>query len=86
MTVDSGLAALLGKRDVWLTEVETGMTQYLTAEERTQIEELIRSFDNHGCANGLDIKAQAALRRLLHVLHEAEQAIEKYEEAKAAQS
>ena len=70
---------MLGKRDVWFPEVETGMTQYLTAEERTQIEELIRSFDNHGCATGLDIKAQAALRRLLHVLHEAEQAIEKYE-------
>ncbi len=55
------------------------MTQYLTAEERTEIEELISSFDNHGCANGLDIRAQAALRRLLHVLQEAEQAIEKYE-------
>ncbi len=55
------------------------MTQYLTVEERTQIEELITSFDNHGCANGLDIRAQAALRRLLHVLHEAEQTIEKYE-------
>ncbi len=53
------------------------MTQYLTAEERTQIEELIGSFDNHGCANGLDTRAQAALRRLLQVLHEAEQAIEK---------
>ncbi len=62
------------------------MTEYLTAEERTQIEDLIRSFDNHGCANGLDIKAQAALRRLLHVLHEAEQAIEKYEGGKAAQT
>ncbi len=70
---------LFGKCDGWLPEVETGMTQYLTSEERTQIEELIRSFDNHGCATGLDIKAQAALRRLLHVLHEAEQAIEKYE-------
>ncbi len=55
------------------------MTQYLTAEERTQIEELITSFDNHGCATGLDIKAQAALRRLLDVLNEAEQVIEKYE-------
>ena len=71
-----------GKRGVWFPEVETGMTQYLTADERTQIEELIRSFDNHGCATGLDIKAQAALRRLLHVLYEAEQAIEKYEKGR----
>ena len=55
------------------------MTQYLTAEERTDIEDLIRSFDNHGCANGFDIRAQVALRRLLSVLYEAEGVIERYE-------
>ena len=57
------------------------MTQYLTAEERTDIEDLIRSFDNHGCGNGFDIRAQVALRRLLNVLEEAEQVIERYEAA-----
>ena len=55
------------------------MTQYLTVEERTDVEDLIRSFDNHGCGNGFDIRAQVALRRLLDVLDEAEQVIEKYE-------
>ncbi len=55
------------------------MTQYLTIEERSDIEDLIRSFDNHGCGNGFDIRAQIALRRLLDIVQEAEQVIEKYE-------
>ena len=47
----------------------------LTHEERTDIEDLISSFDNHGCGMGLDIKAQIALRRLLDVLDQAEETI-----------
>ncbi len=47
--------------------------KYLTEDERAQIEALILSFDNHGCGLGLDIQAQAALRRLLGALDEAEQ-------------
>ncbi len=54
-------------------------TRRLTGGERGQIEELIRAFDNHGCSTGLDLKAQAALRRLLDALQEAEQTIEGYE-------
>ena len=52
--------------------------QNLTVEERTQIEGLIRAFDNHGCGIGLDVQAQAALRRLLSALDDAEQTAEKY--------
>ena len=55
------------------------MTQYLTVEERSDIEDLIGSFDNHGCSNGFDIRAQVALGRLLSILDEAEQVIETYE-------
>ena len=55
------------------------MAQRLTIEEKTQIEELIRSFNNHGCSIGLDIKAQAALRRLLDALKEAEMTIDGFE-------
>lgn len=44
----------------------------LTAQERAQFEALILSFDNHGCSLGLDIQAQAALRRLLAALDDAE--------------
>ena len=47
----------------------------LTHEERTDIEPIISSFDNHGCGMGLDIKAQIALRRLLDVLDQAEETI-----------
>ncbi len=54
-------------------------TYNLTADERDHIEALIRSFDNHGCGFGLDIQAQAALRLLLDRLHNANQAIEKFE-------
>ena len=50
----------------------------LTMAERTQIEALIRAFDDHGCGLGLDIQAQAALRRLLEALQEAEQAADRY--------
>ena len=56
------------------------MTPEMSPEENEQIENLIRSFDNHGCATGLDIKAQAALRRLLDALQEAEQTIQKYQQ------
>ncbi len=56
------------------------MTPALSGEEKVQIEELIRSFDNHGCATGLDIKAQSALRRLLDALQEAEQTIRRYQQ------
>ena len=54
----------------------------LTQEERSEIEELIKNFDNHGCGFGYDIQAQEALRRLLDILDEAEQVIEKYEAAR----
>ncbi len=57
------------------------MTPALSPEETAQIEELIRSFDNHGCATGLDMKAQAALRRLLDALQEAEQTIQQHEQS-----
>ncbi len=50
----------------------------LTQKERTEIEELISSFDDHGCGLGLDIKAQAALRRLLSALDDAEHAVNRY--------
>ena len=53
----------------------------LTQEERTEIEELIKNFDKHGCGFGYDIQAQDALRRLLDALDEAEQVIEMYEAA-----
>ena len=53
----------------------------LTQEERSEIEELIKNFDNHGCGFGYDLQAQEALRRLLDILDEAEQVIEKYESA-----
>lgn len=53
----------------------------LTQEERSEIEELIKNFDNHGCGFGYDIQAQDALRRLLDALDEAEQVIEMYEAA-----
>ena len=46
------------------------------AEERTQIEKLIRDFDGHGCGMGLDLLAQRALRRLLAIIDEAEKMIE----------
>ena len=48
----------------------------LTDEERTQIEALIRAFDDHGCSQGLDLRAQIALRHLLVALDEAENVIE----------
>ncbi|MCH7800817.1 MAG: hypothetical protein IIC24_04640 [Chloroflexi bacterium] len=44
----------------------------LPTEEREQIEELIKSFDDHGCGFGLDIQAQIALRRLLEIIDNAE--------------
>jgi hypothetical protein len=47
----------------------------LTARERSKIEALIRSFDDHGCGIGLDLQAQVALRRLLDVLDEAEKTV-----------
>ncbi len=53
----------------------------LTQEERSEIEELIKNFDNHGCGFGYDLQAQEALRRLLDALEDAEQVIEKYEAA-----
>ena len=54
----------------------------LTREERSDIEELIKNFDNHGCGFGYDLQAQEALRLLLNALDEAEQVIEKYEAAR----
>lgn len=54
------------------------MSQRLTEAERTQIEVLIQAFNNHGCSLGLDLQAQAALRRLLDALEEAEQIVEEY--------
>ena len=59
-------------------EGEMAEAQNLTVEERTQIEGLIQAFDNHGCGMGLDVQAQAALRRLLNALDDAEQTAEKY--------
>ena len=47
----------------------------LPAEEREQIEELIKSFDDHGCGFGLDIQAQIALRRLLDIIDGVERDI-----------
>ncbi len=47
-------------------------TDRLTEQERTQIEALIKAFDNHGCALGLDRQAQTALRRFLDALDGAE--------------
>ena len=51
----------------------------LTVDERVQIEALIQAFDNHGCGMGLDIQAQAAMRRLLGALDEAERAVEQFQ-------
>jgi hypothetical protein len=51
----------------------------LTMDERNQIEALIRKFDGHGCGLGLDLEAQAALRRLLDALDEAEKVVEQYQ-------
>jgi hypothetical protein len=45
----------------------------LPSEEREQIEELIKSFDDHGCGFGLDIQAQIVLRRLLDIIDTVEQ-------------
>ena len=50
-------------------------TPLLPAEEREQIEDLIKSFDNHGCGFGLDIQAQIALRRLLELIDNAERGL-----------
>ncbi len=50
-------------------------TLLLPVEEREQIEELIRSFDDHGCGFGLDIQAQIALRRLLDIIENVERDI-----------
>jgi hypothetical protein len=50
-------------------------TPLLPTEEREQIEELIKSFDNHGCGFGLDIQAQIALRRLLEIIDNAERGL-----------
>ena len=57
------------------------MTQvyHLSTDERNEIEALIKSFDNHGCGFGLDLKAQVALRRLLDALDDVERTIEKYQ-------
>ena len=52
--------------------------KHLTEDERAKIETLILAFDNHGCGMGLDIQAQAALRRLLTAIDEAEQTAEQY--------
>ena len=49
----------------------------LTTDERSQIEALIRKFDGHGWGFGLDLEAQAALRRLLDALDETEKVVEK---------
>ena len=56
----------------------------LASDERRTMEELIKSFDNHGCGFGLDIKAQAALRRLLDALDEANRKIEEYQKLPAS--
>ncbi|MDP6452340.1 MAG: hypothetical protein QF898_03435, partial [SAR202 cluster bacterium] len=48
-------------------------TPLLPSEEREQIEELIKSFDDHGCGFGLDIQAQIVLRRLLDIIDTVEQ-------------
>ena len=53
-------------------------TNQLTEQERGDIEALIKSFDNHGCGMGLDLKAQVALRRLLDALDHAEETIASY--------
>ena len=55
---------------------EASKKNFITADEREEIESLIRSFDNHGCGFGLDLKAQVALRRLLDALGEAELALD----------
>jgi hypothetical protein len=47
-------------------------TPLLPIKEREEIEELIKSFDDHGCGFGLDIQAQIALRRLLAIIDNAE--------------
>lgn len=50
-----------------------------TQEERDGVDALIASFDNHGCGMGLDIRAQAALHRLLETLDAANEKIDRYE-------
>ena len=47
-------------------------TSRLTGNERREIEDLIKAFDDHGCGTGLDVRAQAILRRMLEVVDEAE--------------
>ncbi|MDA1096491.1 MAG: hypothetical protein O3B84_04460 [Chloroflexi bacterium] len=49
---------------------------FLATDERAQFESLIEAFTDHGCGLGLDIRAQAAMRRLLGSLDEAERALE----------
>ena len=60
------------------TETHQCHIQTNTHEERGDIEDLISSFDNHGCGIGLDVKAQIALRRLLDALDQAEEIIASY--------
>ena len=47
----------------------------LPADEREQVEDLTISFDNPGCGFGLDIQALIALRRLLEIIDNAEDAL-----------
>ena len=47
----------------------------LPADEQEQIEDLIISFDNPSCGYGLDIQAQIALRHLLEVIDNTEDAL-----------
>ncbi len=44
----------------------------LTADERSEIDDLLAKFVNHGCGMGLDVRAQAVIRRLLEVVDASE--------------
>ena len=72
---------LFARQNITRERLKMPLASRLTQEERSEIEELIKNFDNHGCGFGYDLQAQEALRRLLDILDEAEQVIEKYESA-----
>ena len=72
---------LFAQQNITRERLKMPLASRLTQEERSEIEELIKNFDNHGCGFGYDLQAQEALRRLLDILDEAEQVIEKYESA-----
>jgi hypothetical protein len=40
-----------------------GASPSLTDDERSEITDLLELFENHGCGTGLDVRAQAVIRR-----------------------